>query len=89
MLRLSPRYRLQVPHGLAVIGALLLLASTLGGIGSAVYPGTPEDAPATAGLVSDGEHGASQPAADAASVIPQPAVKQKKHFRIKLFLFRR
>jgi hypothetical protein len=89
MLRRSPRNRLPVPHGLAVIGALLLLASTLAGVGSSLYSGSPQDPPATASLVSDGEHAANQPAPTDADALHQAPVKQKKRFRINLFLFRR
>jgi len=89
MLRLNPRYRLQVPHGLAMIGALLLLTSTLASVGATLYSGGPQDPAATVSLVSDGELGATEPAADTADAIIQPPVKQKGRFRIHLFLFRR
>jgi len=89
MLRLNPRYRLQVPHGLAVVGALLLFASTLAGVGATLYSGSPQDPTASVSLVSGEEHGASMPAAETTDTMPQPPVKQKKRLRINLFLFRR
>jgi len=87
MLKLRPRYRLQVPHGLAAIGALLLLASTVTGFGTALNSQSPENS-APMSFVASGEVEPAE-SADAGEAAIQPApVKQKKRFRINLFLFR-
>jgi len=83
MLKLMPRNRLQVPHGLAVVGALLLLVSTVTGFGSALNSQRAENM-AAAPFVTTSEMEASE----SADAVPQPPVKQKKRFRINLFLFR-
>lgn len=87
MLKLIPRYRLQVPHGLAVVGALLLLASTVTGFGTTLNSQTAEHA-APASLVTGSEADSAESGDPAAAALQQAPVKQKKRFRINLFLFR-
>lgn len=83
MLKLIPRHRFQVPHGLAVVGALLLLVSTVTGFGTTLSSQQTESA-AAAPYVSSSEMETAQ----SADAVPQPPVKQKQRFRINLFLFR-
>jgi len=89
MLILKPSYRLQVPHGLAIVGALLLLASTVIGVGSAFKAPQIETTAATASLVTDNDVDARESVPDAADTVPQAPLQQKKRFRTNLFLFRR
>ena len=88
MLRIRPRYRLQVPHGLAVVGALLLLASTVTGVGSALNTRQAENT-ALPALVSSSEMESAESASNSVDTVPQAPVKQKKRFKVNLFLFRR
>lgn len=83
MLKLIPRHRFQVPHGLAAVGALLLLVSTVTGFGTALNLQQTENAPAAPFVTSS-----EMEAAESADAVAQPPVKQKKRFRINLFLFR-
>lgn len=85
MMRLMPRHRHNVPHGLAIVGALLLLASTVTGVGKALQPAPHQHAAlvATEAVGSDAESAAPEPV----DAVPHPAVK-KKRFRVNLFLFR-
>ena len=88
MLRRNPRYTLQVPHGLAILGALLLLAGTVTGLG-----GTLPSHSTPSGLAATGEMASPEP--DAANrrgpvdSISQAQVKKNKRFKVNLFLFRR
>jgi len=72
-----------------MIGALLLLASTLASVGATLYSGSLQDPASSVSLVSDTEPGATEPAANTADAITQAPAKQKGRFRIHLFLFRR
>jgi len=89
MLRRNPRYKLQIPHGLAILGALLLLAGTVTGVGGAL-----QSHPAQHGLAATSEMASAE--ADTANrtngpvdSIPQAQVKKNKRFKVNLFLFRR
>jgi len=88
MLRLTPRYRPQVPHGLAIVGALLLLAGTMAGVGNGFNAPPGNSAKATT-FVAGGDMDTADSASDSMESIPQTPVKQKKRFQMNLFLFRR
>jgi hypothetical protein len=88
MLIRNPRYRLQVPHGLAILGALLLLAGTVTGVGGTLHSPSSEPALAATGYASSAEsNGVNRPAEPVESMA-QPPVKKHKRFKINLFLFR-
>jgi hypothetical protein len=89
MLKLTPRRRFHVPHGLAMAGALLLLASTVTGVGSALQtqPGQPV-ATASSLLAEREANGDRQPTDSMEAVQPAP-IKKKGRFKVNLFLFRR
>jgi hypothetical protein len=87
MLRLTPRYRLQVPHGLAIVGALLLLAGTVAGVGNGFNAPPGNSATATT-FVAGGDMDTADSSPGSMETIPQTPVKQKKRFKINLFLFR-
>ena len=88
MLRLTPRYRLQIPNGLAIIGALLLLAGTVTSFGTALNTPPGESAAANT-LVASGDMDASESSPEALDTVSQAPASQKKRFKVNLFLFRR
>jgi hypothetical protein len=88
MLRLKPRYRLQVPHGLAMVGALLLLAGTVTGVGNGL-PSPKLEATAAPAIVNGGERESVESSVDAVEAIPPAPMTQKKRLKMNLFLFRR
>ena len=88
MIRLNPRYRPQVPHGLAIVGALLLLAGTVTGVGNGFDPSRIE-ATAASTRVSGGDMDAVESSRDSTEAIQTSPVKQQKRFKMNLFLFRR
>jgi len=89
MLKRTPRYRLQVPHGLAILGALLLLAGTVTGLGGTQRH--PEVAPglAVAGYAPAGESEAADRVAEPVESMHQAPLRKSKRFKVNLFLFRR
>jgi hypothetical protein len=88
MLIRNPRYRPQVPHGLAILGALLLLAGTVTGVGSQLHAPSSEPAlAATAYSASTDPNAAGRPE-DSVEAMAQHPVKKSKRFKINLFLFR-
>ena len=84
MLKLIPRSRRRIPHGVAVVGALLLLASTVTGVGRNLQD-SPSQPIAVAATVASENGPATAETVDAAK---PPAVKKNKRFRVNLFLFR-
>jgi len=88
MLRLTPRYRLQVPNGLAIIGALLLLAGTVTGLGN-TWNAQPGESVAATTRVTSGDLDATESSPEALDTAPKAPVSQKKRFKVNLFLFRR
>lgn len=89
MIRPKMRFRHRVPHGLAIVGAALLLTGTLLGVDSSTQPqqvhaGSSVSAVAVGNQAEDQRH-----AAESVETVDQPAVKQHKRFRVNLFLFRR
>jgi len=89
MLRRNPRYKLQVPHGLAILGALLLIAGTVTGIGGTLQPQSAQSALVAAGQVPSGESDASGRASEPVESMPQAQLRKNKRFKVNLFLFRR
>ena len=87
MLRLTPRYRLQVPHGLAIVGALLLLAGTVTGVGNRSDASPGNSATATT-FVASGDIDTADSSPDSVETISTAPTKQKKRFKMNLFLFR-
>jgi hypothetical protein len=89
MLKLIPRHRIHVPHGLAMAGALLLLVSTVTGLGSALetQPGQPTAAASTL-LTEPAANAGTQTTESVEAVRPAP-IKNKGRFKVNLFLFRR
>jgi len=86
MLKLRTRHRLQVPHGLAIVGALLLLVSTVTGFGTVLNLQQGEPTAAISAVANSELE--STDAVERVDTVPQAPVKQKKRFRINLFLFR-
>jgi hypothetical protein len=89
MLRRNPRYKLQVPHGLAILGALLLLAGTVTGLGSALQTNPAQTGLAASAEMANPEPDSANRAAGAVDSIPQAQIKKNKRFKVNLFLFRR
>jgi len=89
MLRRNPRYRLQVPHGLAILGALLLLAGTVTGLGGTLRYPAAEPGLAAAGYVPSSESDAADRVADPVESMHQAPLKKSQRFKVNLFLFRR
>ena len=89
MLRRNPRYKLQVPHGLAILGALLLLAGTAMGLGGALQSQPSQSALVAAGGVASGEPDAAGRTSEQVESIPQAQLRKNKRFKVNLFLFRR
>lgn len=87
MLRLTPRYRLQVPNGLAIIGALLLLVGTVSGFGNN-WNAQPGESVAVTTRVANGDLDAAESSPEALDTAPKAPVSQKKRFKVNLFLFR-
>ena len=83
MFKVTPRSRQRIPHGVAVVGALLLLASTVTGVSRNVQESPSQPIAVAATMTS--ENGPA--AADTVDAAKPPAVK-KKRFRVNLFLFR-
>jgi hypothetical protein len=89
MLRRNPRYKLQVPHGLAILGVLLLLAGTVTGIGGSLQPQSAQPALVATGQMPSGESDASSRTSEPGESIPQAQLRKNKRFKVNLFLFRR
>ena len=89
MVRLKPRYRLHLPHGLAMAGALLLLASTVTGVGSAMQSGPGQPLATASAMVGERDADAAGQSSDSVEAVKQVPVKKSKRFRVNLFLFRR
>jgi hypothetical protein len=89
MVRLKPRYKLHLPHGLAMAGALLLLASTVTGVGSALQSGQGQPLASTSTMIGEHEADAPGQSSDSVEAVRQVPVKKTKGFKLKLFLFRR
>lgn len=82
MLKLTPIRKWRVPNALAIMGALLLLVSTLAGVERPDGP-----AEAAASLAGTAVETMIQPAASPEALDQAPA-KQARKFRVNLFLFR-
>jgi len=89
MLRRNPRYRLQIPRGLAILGALLLLAGTVTGLGGTHRHPEAEPGLAAASYVPSGESDATDRVADPVESMHQAPLRKSKRFKVNLFLFRR
>jgi hypothetical protein len=89
MLRLKPRYKLHVPHGLAILGAILLLTSTAAGIGGAWQAPARQSVADTADFVSGRESDVAETSSDSVETIPQAPGTSRGRFKMNLFLFRR
>ena len=89
MLKLIPRHRFHVPHGLAMAGALLLLASTVTGVGSALQTEPGQTVATANSYVAEREANATRQSAESVEAVQQAPVKKNGRFRINLFLFRR
>ena len=89
MIRPKLRFRHRVPHGLAIVGAALLLTGTLLGVDSSTQPQqaharSPVNAVAVGNQAED-----QRQAAETVEAVDRPAVKRHKRFRVNLYLFRR
>jgi acyl-coenzyme A thioesterase PaaI-like protein len=89
MLKLIPRHRFHVPHGLAMAGALLLLASTVTGVGSALQTQPGQQAVAASSLLAEREADAGAQSADSVEAVQKTSIKKEARFKVNLFLFRR
>jgi acyl-coenzyme A thioesterase PaaI-like protein len=89
MLKLIPRHRLRVPHGLAMAGALLLLASTVTGVGGALQTEPGQAAAGASTYLAEREADSGRQSADSLEAVRQAPAKKKTRFKINLFLFRR
>jgi len=88
MLRRNPRYKLQVPHGLAILGALLVLAGTATGLGGTLQSQPSQSVLVAAGQVASGEADAAGRTAEPVESMPQSQLRNNKRFKVNLFLFR-
>jgi hypothetical protein len=89
MLRLKPRYKPHVPHGLAILGAILLLTSTVAGIGGAWQAPSRQSVADTSEFVSGNESDIAEAPSDSVEALPQAPVSRHERFKMNLFLFRR
>jgi hypothetical protein len=89
MFRRTPRYKLQVPHGLAILGALLMLAGTATGLGGTLQSQSSQSALVAAAEVASGESAAVGRTSEPVESIPQAQLRKNKRFKVNLFLFRR
>jgi len=89
MLRRNPRYKLQVPHGLAVLGTLLVLAGTATGVGGTLQSQPSQSALVAAGQVASGEADAAGRTSEQVESMPQAQLRKNNRFKVNLFLFRR
>jgi hypothetical protein len=89
MLRRNPRYKLQVPHRFAVLGALFIMAGAITGLGGSLQ--SPSAQPEFVGTVqaTPGQAEAAGVAAEPVESIPQSQVNKNRRFKVNLFLFRR
>lgn len=89
MLRRNPRYKLQLPHRFALLGALLIMAGTITGLGSSLP--SPSARPEFVSTVqaTPGQAEAAGRAAEPVESIPQSQVHKNRRFKVNLFLFRR
>jgi len=89
MLRRNPRYKPQIPHGLAILGALLLLTGTVTGLGGVLQSQSLQPGLAATSEVASAESDTANRATGAVDSLPQSQVKKNKRFKVNLFLFRR
>ena len=89
MLKLIPRHRFHVPHGLAMAGALLLLASAVTGVGGALQSQPAPTVTTASSYLAEREADTGRSSADSVEAVQQAPVKKKARFKINLFLFRR
>jgi hypothetical protein len=89
MLKLIPRHRFHVPHGLAMAGALLLLASTVTGVGSALQTQPGQQVAAASSVLAEREADAAAPSADSVEAVQKAPIRKKGRFKVNPFLFRR
>lgn len=88
MFRLHPHYRLKVPHSFAILGALLILASTLTGVGGTQRVPFGESAADVSSMVSVDESDGARSSPDAVEPVNRSSMNKSRHFRVNLFLFR-
>jgi hypothetical protein len=89
MLRRNPRYKLQVPHGLAFLGTLLILAGTIMGLGGSLPSPSAQPEFVTTAQATPGQAEAAGQTAERVESIPQGQVNKNRRFKVNLFLFRR
>lgn len=87
MLKFIPR-RKRVPNALAVLGAFLLVASTLGGADQVLQDARQNDIAQQESVSGQQESGVTGEVEPVDS-IREPAVTKTRKFRVNLFLFRR
>ena len=89
MLKLIPRHRFHVPHGLAMAGALLLLASTVTGVGGSLQNQPGQPLASASSILAEPEADAGRQAPESMEAVKQAPVKKNRRFKVNLFLFRR
>lgn len=89
MIRPKIRFRHRVPHGLAIVGAALLLAGTLLGVDSTTEPRQLLAAATVNAVAVETQVEDPHQAAESVQAVERTAVKPHKRLRVNLFLFRR
>jgi hypothetical protein len=89
MLKLIPRHRFHVPHGLAMAGALLILASTVTGLGSTLQNQPGQPVASANSVLAESEADAGRQGPESMEAVQPAPVKKKARFKINLFHFRR